>query len=129
MKPRHEAEFDTFRVVSLQIALAVIGALIAYATMGSEAGKSAFFGGMVAAVNGFFHAKKLRDAERIVSTAKERALLIIYGSAVARFILTLVLFGLAFGYLKLMVLPALVVFAIGQLAYGWGLRQSYKDLL
>jgi len=46
-----------------------------------------------------------------------------------RFILVLVLFGIAFGVLHLNAVPALATFAFSQLAYGWGLRRSYKDLL
>ncbi len=118
-----------YRVVNLQMGIAIAGAVLAYFTLGAEAAKAAFYGGMVAFVNGFLFLQKVRQAANTVSTAPSQALGLIYRSAATRFVLMLALFGLGFGYLRLQVPPALGVFAVAQLAYGWGLRQSYKDLL
>lgn len=118
-----------YRVVSLQVGIAIAGAALTYVALGAAAAEAALFGGVVAFVNGFLLLQKVRQAANTVSQAPSRASGLIYRSAATRFILTLLLFGLGFGYLRLQVLPALGVFAVAQLAYGWGLRKSYKDLL
>lgn len=118
-----------YRTVSLQAAIALAGAALAYWGAGPEAAKSAFYGGIVATVNGLSLLRKVRLAEEMAKSSPRYALAILYSGAVTRFVLVLLLFGVAFGALHLRVVPALLVFAIAQLAYGWGLRESYKDLL
>lgn len=118
-----------YRVVSLQAVIAVFSAALLFFLLGKDAAKSAFFGGMAATANGLFFLRKIRQADKEAASAPMRAMALVYSSAVTRFILILVLFGLAFGVLHLQTVPALLVFALAQLAYGWGLRKSYKDLL
>jgi ATP synthase protein I len=122
-------ESIAYRVVSLQAVIAIFSAVLLYFLLGSEYAKAAFFGGIAASINGLFFLRKLKQAEAVASSMPSRALGMIYSSAVVRFFLILVLFGVGFGVFKLKVIPALVVFAIAQLVYGWGLRESYKDLL
>lgn len=117
-----------YQVVSMQAVIAIVCAVMLFFLLGMEAAKSAFFGGMVATANGLFFLRKIRLADKLAATVPSRAIGIVYSSAVVRFILVLALFGLAYGALHLQVLPALVVFALAQLAYGWGLRKSYKGL-
>ena len=118
-----------FRVVSIQAVIAVSSAVLFYFLLDLEAAKSAFFGGIVATANGLFFLRKIRLADKLAATVPARAMGLVYSSAVTRFILVLTMFGLAFGVLDLQALPALFVFAFAQLAYGWGLRTSYKDIL
>jgi small-conductance mechanosensitive channel len=119
----------TYRTVSLQAVIALFSALALYFTFGEAEAKSAFFGGTAATANGLFLLRKLQHADKVVIAAPSRAQGMIYFSAVVRYVLVLLLFGVAFGVLDLKAVPALVVFAVAQLAYGWGLRKSYKDLL
>lgn len=118
-----------YRVVSLQVLVALILSALAYLAWGPDVAKSALFGGTVAYVNGFVSLWRTRQAERVAAYAPGRARALIYGGALIRFLITLILFGFAFGYWKLGVIPALAVFAVAQMAYGWGLKKSYKDLL
>lgn len=104
------------------------GALF-YWFLGIESGKSAFYGGMVATINGLSLLRKVNAAEKAAESFPARALGILISGVINRFILVLVLFGIAFGVLHLKAVPALATFAFSQLAYGWGLRRSYKDLL
>lgn len=124
-----QMETQEARTVSVQIALTVIAAAALYVFIDVDAAKSAFYGGVVATVNGLSLLRKVSEASRAASSAPTRALAILLSGAANRFISVIVLFGLAFGVLHLQVVPALAVFAIAQLAYGWGLRNSYKELL
>lgn len=118
-----------YRTVTLQVGMALISGALFYWVQDIEAGKSAFYGGMVATINGLSLLRKVRAAEKAVESYPARALGILISGVINRFVLVLVLFGLAFGALHLSVVPALATFAFSQLAYGWGLRKSYKDLL
>jgi len=118
-----------YRTVTLQVGIALISGALFYWTRDIEAGKAAFYGGMVATINGLSLLRKVRAAEKASESYPAQALGILISGVINRFILVLVLFGLAFGVLHLSVVPALATFAFSQLAYGWGLRESYKDLL
>lgn len=120
---------NAYRTVSFQVGITLLAAALAYWFQGMDAAKSAFYGGMVATVNGLSLIRKVQAAEKAAEFQPQYALPILLSGAVNRFILVIVLFGLAFGVLHLMVVPSLAVFAMAQLAYGWGLRISYKDLL
>lgn len=120
---------NAYRTVTMQVSITLLAAAIGYWLQGIETCKSAFYGGMVATVNGLSMLRKVRAANKAADYRPQYALAILLSGAVNRFILVLVLFGLAFGVLHLMVVPSLAVFAMAQLAYGWGLRESYKDLL
>ena len=118
-----------YRVVSAQAIIAVSSAAILYFLLGKDAAKSAFYGGMVATANGLFFLRKIRQADKLATSVPLRAIALVYSSAITRFALVLIMFGVAFGVLHLQTLPALIVFALAQLAYGWGFRKSYKDIL
>jgi hypothetical protein len=118
-----------YRTVSLQVGIALVGGALGFWAGGVETGKSAFYGGMVGTINGLALLRKVKAAERVARAAPTQALGILITGVINRFILVLLLFGVGFGALRLNAVPALVTFAISQLAYGWGLRQSYKDLL
>lgn len=118
-----------YRVVGMQAIIAVFGAILLFYLMGKEAAESAFFGGTVATANGLVLLRRVKLARKLSMAAPERAIAVLYSSAIIRFVLVLGLFGLGFGVLRLQVLPALIVFALAQLTYGWGLRKSYKELL
>lgn len=116
-----------YRVVGTQAIIAIFSAALLYFLLGKDAAKSAFFGGIVATASGLILLRKIRQADK--SAAPMHAMSLVYSGAVTRFILVLMLFGLGFGVLHLQPVPALFVFALAQLAYGWGLRKSYKDIL
>jgi ATP synthase protein I len=120
---------NAYRVVGMQAIIAVFSALLLFYLMGREAAESAFYGGMVATANGLVLLRRVKLATQVVNAVPVRAMAVLYSSAIVRFVLVLSLFGVAFGVLHLQVLPALIVFALAQLTYGWGLRKSYKELL
>ena len=120
---------NAYRTVSLQVGLTLLVSSLGYFFHGVEFCKAAFYGGMVAVVNGLSLLRKVQAADKAAESRPQYALAILLSGAVNRFILVLLLFGLAFGVLHLLVVPSLAVFAMAQLAYGWGLRESYKDLL
>ncbi|MFA7243478.1 MAG: ATP synthase subunit I [Sulfuricellaceae bacterium] len=115
------------RTVTLQVSIALAGAALGYLGGAAEAGQAAFYGGIVGTVNGLSLLRKVKQAE--AEKLPERALAVLLSGAVNRFIVVLVLFGVGFGVLHLSAAPALMTFAASQLAYGWGLRESYKDIL
>lgn len=118
-----------YRTVSLQVGIALTAGALTFWGGGIEAGKSAFYGGMVGTINGLALLRRVKAAERAALAEPARALGVLVSGVINRFILVLLLFGAGFGVLHLNAVPALITFAISQLAYGWGLRQSYKDLL
>lgn len=118
-----------YRTVTLQVGIALVSGALVYWGLGVESAKSAFYGGMVATINGLSLLRKVKAAENAAVAFPARALGILISGVINRFILVLVLFGIAFGVLHLNAVPALATFAFSQLAYGWGLRRSYKDLL
>jgi len=120
-------ENAVYRTVTLQVSIALAGAALAYLGIGADAGKSAFYGGIVGTINGLSLLRKVKQAE--VEKLPERALAVLLSGAINRFLVVLVLFGVGFGFLHLNAVPALATFAASQLAYGWGLRESYRDLL
>lgn len=120
---------SAYRVVGMQAVIALFSAILLFYLMGREAAESAFYGGMVATANGLVLLRRVKLANQVVHTVPMRAMAVLYSSAIIRFILVLSLFGVAFGVLHLQVLPALIIFALAQLTYGWGLRKSYKELL
>jgi hypothetical protein len=122
-------ENAAYRTVTLQVGIALAGAALAYLGLGAEAGKSAFYGGIVGTINGLSLLRKVNKAEKAAETQPAQALAILLSGAINRFAVVLVLFGAAFGVLHLSAVPALATFAVSQLAYGWGLRQSYKDIV
>jgi F0F1-type ATP synthase assembly protein I len=119
----------TNKTVTLQVGIALMCGALGYWAHGIDAGKSAFYGGMVATINGLSLLRKVKAAEKTSESFPAQAMGILISGVVNRFILVLVLFGLAFGVLHLKAVPMLATFAFSQLAYGWGLRESYKDLL
>ena len=122
-------EHVAYRTVTLQVGIALIACALVYWALGVEAGKSAFYGGIVGTINGLSLLRKVKQAEKVAETLPAQALAILLSGAVNRFLVALGLFGAAFGVLHLSAVPALATFAVSQLAYGWGLRESYKDLL
>lgn len=117
------------RVTALQAIITLSLALIFYMAGGPSAAEAALYGGAVALANNLSHVRRATQAEKAVLAAPARAFALIYGGAIGRTILTLGLFALAFGFFRLHAAPALFVFAAAQLAYGWAMRASYKDLL
>jgi ATP synthase I chain len=116
-------------VVGTQAIIAIFSAGLLYYLLGKDAAKAAFFGGVVATANGLILLRKVSLANKAAATAPMRAMSLVYSGVVTRFILVLMLFGLGFGVLHLQPVPALFVFALAQLAYGWGFKKSYKDIL
>ena len=112
----------------MQVVIAFVGALLVFFLFGKEAAKSAFFGGIVAVANGLFFLRKIQAASKMAATLPTRAVGMVYSGVVVRFVLVLILFAVGFGVLHLLAPPALFIFALAQLAYGWVFRKSYKEL-
>jgi ATP synthase protein I len=116
-------ESSAARVVGNQILIALISSALFYVTLGPVSAKAAFYGGAVAFINAFVYMQRVKRAESLARRSPTAALGALYTSAAIRFVMTLVLFGLGFGYFKLSPLPVIVTFTVAQLAYWWGLRR------
>lgn len=117
------------RVTILQVIMTLSLAVIFYVAGDASTAEAALYGGAVALANNLSHARRSMLAGKIVLAVPAKAFALIYGGAIGRTIMTLGLFALAFGLLKLHAAPALFVFAVAQLAYGWTMKANYKDLL
>ncbi len=117
-----------YRVLGVQIifTLLCVG-IINLVTQDTLMAQSAFYGGAIALVNAFVAMRRVQKAQTLLRYGKRFATAVLYSGAAIRFVLTLILFVVGFGVLKLQVFPVLIVFAISQLAYGWSFRKKFKD--
>lgn len=117
-----------YRVLGVQLVFTLfcVG-IINLTTQDSLMALSAFYGGVIALVNAFVAMRRVHKAQTLLRYGKQFATAALYSGAAIRFALTLILFAVGFGVLKLQVLPVLIVFAISQLAYGWSFRKKFKD--
>jgi ATP synthase protein I len=103
------------RVVSLQAVLAVFVASLVYFLLGKEAAKAVLFGGAVAVANALFLIWCVRAGSRrpIQDARQELAWLVRF--SMERFFLVALLLVAGLGWLKLLPVPLLMGFVLGQL--------------
>jgi F0F1-type ATP synthase assembly protein I len=115
-KTRLAGPTDTVRIMGLQIGLTMAGALFTQWQFGEQSTRSVLYGGGIAIANSLI---SWIAARRSRPATAGTVMVQLYGVAALRLLSTLILFAVAFGVLKLEVLPVIGMFAISQLAHGW----------
>ena len=105
------------RLVWLQGAITVIGAIFTYLFVTPPAAKSLVYGSCVALMSTLFLAWRLKRGERQENLGAEWALRQAYRTAIERFVWVAVMLAVGFGLLKLAPLWVLAGFVVGQAAW------------
>ena len=104
-----------FRVVGVQAVTVIFGASLLFFWLGRDVAVAAFFGGAVAVANTLFLAWCMRaGAQRPVQDAR-RELAWLVRFSMERFLMVALLIVAGLGWLKLMPVPLLIGFVLGQL--------------
>ena len=104
-----------YRVVSVQAVTVIIGALLLFFWLGNNVAIAAFFGGAVAVANALFLIWCVRTgAQRPVQDARQELAWLVRFS-MERFFMVALLIVAGLGWLKLMPVPLLIGFVLGQL--------------
>jgi ATP synthase protein I len=97
-----------------QAAAAAVSAALAHAYLGVAAAAAAWFGGAVALSNTLLLVWSIRRRARESTQDPRRELAKLVGSSVERFFVVALLIAAGLGWMKLMPLPLLAGFALGQ---------------
>lgn len=104
-----------YRVVRLQAVSVAITTSLLFFLLGEEAAKAVFFGGTVAVANALFLVWCMRSgAQRRVQDARQELAWLVRFS-MERFLMVALLIVAGLGWLKLMPVPLLIGFVLGQL--------------
>lgn len=98
-----------------QATAAAIGAAVAMVNMGEAAAGAAWYGGAVALANTMLLAWGMRRRARAPAQAPRRELAGLIRASMERFLMVALLIAAGLGWMKLMPLPLLAGFALGQL--------------
>ena len=98
-----------------QAAAAAFIAILAYLYKGEAAAMAAWFGGAVALANTMLLAWRMRNSCREPGQEPRRELSRLVRSSMERFLMVSLLIAAGLGWMKLMPLPLLAGFALGQL--------------
>lgn len=105
------------RLLVAQIVLTVVLALAWTIYSGYSDGLAVVYGGAVSIFLGWLHKRGVRRAEVEAISDAKAGMLILYISAVIRFVLLIVLLGVGFGLIKLSPPPMLAGFVLAQLGF------------
>ncbi|HPE60805.1 MAG TPA: ATP synthase subunit I [Thiolinea sp.] len=106
------------RVVgSIQILIMLVGALVAWNYLGTQAVLPALFGGSIALANTMLLASRIKKAGELAKDDPQSSVNTLYVGMAQRIVFVLVAMGVGLGLLKLMPLPLVGVFMAAQLAY------------
>jgi len=105
------------RLMIAQITLTVILALGWGVYSGYFDAVAVVYGGLVSIVLAWMHKRGVRKAEDVSLRDPKAGMLILFVSAVFRFVLLIVLLGVGFGLLKLSPQPMLAGFVLAQLGF------------
>jgi ATP synthase protein I len=111
----HSQMGAAYRVISLQAILVVFVTALLFFLLGKEAAQAFFFGGAVAVANALFLAWGLRaGVQRPVQDVRQELTWLVSFS-IKRFFMVALLIVAGLGWLKLMPVPLLIGFVLGQL--------------
>ena len=108
---------EYLRLVCLQGAITVIGAIFTYLVVTPPAAKSLVYGSCIALVSTMFLAWRLKQGEHQESLGAEWALRQAYRTAIERFVWVAIMLAVGFKLLKLAPLWMLAGFVVGQAAW------------
>jgi ATP synthase protein I len=103
-------------VLIVQIFLVLIAAALCGWFFDSSTVRAALYGGFIAMANTLLSLRHLHRAERIAGEVAEQNVRIFYQCAFERLVITLALFALGLGILKLEPLAVIGGFILGQIA-------------
>lgn len=103
------------RIMMYQAVAAATCASLAYVVFGETAAGAAWFGGMVALSNTMLLVWRMRTGARESSQNPRLELVKLVRSSMERFFVVVLLIAAGLGWMKLMPLPLLAGFALGQL--------------
>lgn len=103
------------RVASLQAVAAVFNASLLLLLLGRDAATASFFGGVAAMANTLFLAWGMRAAMRRPAQDARQELSWLVRSSMERFLMVALLIVAGLSWLKLMPVPLLIGFVLGQL--------------
>ncbi len=104
-----------YRVVGVQAVTVILGASLLFFWLGRNVAVAAFFGGAVAVANALFLVWCMRaGAQRPVQDARQELAWLVRFS-MERFLMVALLVVAGLGWLKLMPVPLLIGFVLGQL--------------
>jgi ATP synthase protein I len=105
------------KLLIVQLALTLFAALAGLVLSGSPAAWSALYGGTIVLLNTAILASRIGRAGELVASRPGASMAMLYSGVALRFLLTLLLFALGIGALKLEPIPMLVAFGAAQLAF------------
>ena len=88
--------------------------------------RAVLYGGLIAIINSLQLLRHLRRAERIAGGDANRNVRVFYLCAMERLVMTIALFAIGLGALKLAPLPVMSGFILGQLALFFGSLKGWK---
>ncbi len=124
--PASQAIIEAKKIFNIQIYLVATITLIAYFIAGQENAQSSLFGGFIVLCNTWLSVRRLGWAEQLAKTNPGRELAVVYQTAIQRFVITLVLFAVGMGVLKLAPVPMIASFAVVQLSFFFTLFPAKK---
>lgn len=101
----------------LQAGLVLVGVGIAFFLAGRAGGAAALYGGGVAIANTWMLGRRVQRADNALELSAQRGMIMLYVSAVARFVFILVALAVGLGALKLTPLPLVATFVGAQAAF------------
>lgn len=105
------------RLLIIQASLVLFAAIASFYYLGNDAVLAALFGGVVAMVNSVLLSRRLDSASSMAVDNPNAGTLTLYIGVVQRFVLTLVMFGIGIGVLKLNPVAMVGAFAAAQLGF------------
>ena len=117
------------RLFYIQVVLVLLGVVIVWFTLGENAITATLYGGAVALVNSLLLSLRMNKKSEVASSDPHTTVILLYVSAVGRFVLVLVALSIGLGVLKLAPQPLLGMFIATQLGYyvaALGFRKPIK---
>lgn len=114
-------------VIATQAIILLLSALGFFAFAGAWAALAAGYGGLVAVALTFLLSRRITRAGQAAWQSRNRGMLILFAGLAQRFMLVLVLLGAGLGVFKLHALATITGFALTQLGYLIGMRNTDSD--
>lgn len=110
------------RVVYLQITTGLLAAAGFFMAQGIAAAQAALYGGLISVISTLLLSHGVKRAGDAAPQSAKKSMIILYVSAVQRFVLVLVAFAVGLAVLKLTPIAVFVGFVVTQLSYVISMR-------
>lgn len=105
------------RLLIIQAGLVLFAAIVSFYYLGGDAVLAALYGGIIAMLNAVLLSRRLESASDMAVNNPNAGTLTLYIGVVQRFVLTLVMFGIGIGLLKLNPIAMVGAFGAAQLGF------------